>query len=149
MGAGLIYTIETGTTSETYIHFLKKLEKHIRKQDETKSVVLVFDGHKAHEGNAFRDWVSQFHDRVIEHKLPPSSSVLNPIEHVWSLVKHTFAKLSMDKQEHPNLTDRQIVDYLRNQMHESVLQSCTPEIMHNMAVGCANERYHCVINGIQ
>ena len=154
----LIYTVEETTNQQTFIHFLAKLQRHMEQFDDEQQFVFVMDNHAAHQGALFEAWISQFDGRVILHQIPPSSSPLNNVEHLWSSAKSRFTQMNMADNETGsarNITNvAQLTAKLRSQM-VSVMEQITREnemvdcdMIDNIAQGGGNERYSCVVDNV-
>jgi transposase len=71
------------TNGENTIKFLKAISKKYNKHDE--EVFLVLDQHPSHKSGYFNEAIVDLPFKVL--LLPPYSSHLNPIEHVWGTFK--------------------------------------------------------------
>ena len=70
---------------------IKLLEKLIAASPvDPKEIVVVLDNHGSHHSYDVRDFVAAKGITLLF--LPAYSSTLNPIERLWSLVKHKWAK---------------------------------------------------------
>ena len=72
---------------ESVIVFLREIISNL--QVPIEDVVIVLDNHGAHKSHLVRDFVAEQNLRLLF--LPSYSSVLNPIERVWSWTKRDFA----------------------------------------------------------
>lgn len=69
-------------TAETMVGFLRELLKHLRGR-----VIVVWDGGSSHKGPLIRALCARF-PRLHLERLPAYAPDLNPVEQVWSYLKH-------------------------------------------------------------
>ena len=69
-------------TAETVVKFLRALLRHLRGK-----VIVVWDGGSNHKGLLIRALCAR-HPRLHLERLPAYAPDLNPVEFVWSHVKH-------------------------------------------------------------
>ena len=69
-------------TAETVGKFLRELLKHLRGR-----VIVVWDGGSNHQGPLIRAFCAR-HPRLHLERLPAYAPDLNPVEQVWSHLKH-------------------------------------------------------------
>lgn len=83
------YRFARSTNKEEFLEFLEKqIDFFVR---YPRSTVLVMDNHRAHHSKVVTAWLEK--KKYIVHFLPPYSSELNPIERVWAMMKHEWAKV--------------------------------------------------------
>ncbi len=70
--------------SETFLKFIKNL-----KERAMKMTVVVMDNLSVHKTRAV---MAEFDDDFRPQFMPPHSCALNPIEHLWSVVKQQWRK---------------------------------------------------------
>ena len=83
----LKYLIAKSTNKEDTVNFFEKLK---REWEGFWNVIVVMDNHRAHHSNIVQDLLNK--DGVDLMFLPPISSPLNPIEKVWSCLKHHWTR---------------------------------------------------------
>ena len=69
-------------TAETVVKFLRELLKHLRGR-----VIVVWDGGTNHKGPLIREFCAR-HPRLHLERLPAYAPDLNPVEFLWSHLKH-------------------------------------------------------------
>ena len=69
-------------TAETVVKFLRELLKHLRGR-----VIVVWDGGTNHQGPLIRAFCAR-HPRLHLERLPAYAPDLNPVEQLWSHLKH-------------------------------------------------------------
>lgn len=75
------YQAAASTNTESALAFLE----HLNGLMCLKGHVMIMDNHRAHYSNLFKDRVHELGLHVLF--LPPTTSMFNPIETVWALVK--------------------------------------------------------------
>jgi transposase len=76
------------TNSENVIAFLRGFVEQYN--GNIRDVCIITDNHSAHKSKATKAELARLN--LDMRFLPPWSSVLNPIERVWSIVKGDWAK---------------------------------------------------------
>ena len=82
------YLVADRTNKESVIAFLTKLisETHF----DASRLIVVTDNHSSHRSKLVKKWLSD--NNVTMIYLPVYSSVLSPVERVWSVFKSKWAK---------------------------------------------------------
>lgn len=78
----MIYTIDKGTSSNTVISFLRHFATQV---DQIESIVFVLDNCSSHTSEVTMAKFSEL--AITTCFMPTYSSPLNPVEHVWALLK--------------------------------------------------------------
>ena len=80
------FSFKTGSTTNkhTMLEFLKKMEG----EEPLRGKVMVLDNHKAHYSNIVKDYINEKGLSLLF--LPPGTSIFNPIETVWAMVKRRW-----------------------------------------------------------
>ena len=74
--------------TETVLNFLETFKREL--PINLKDITLVTDNHSAHKSHLTKKWL--FENNTSFYFLPPYSSVLSPVERVWSVFKSKWAK---------------------------------------------------------
>lgn len=87
------------------VAFLSELLRHLRGR-----VIVVWDGGSNHKGPLIRDLLRRF-PRLHLERLPAYAPDLNPVEMIWSYLKH--GQMSNLVPQHVRHLDRVVTDHLR------------------------------------
>ena len=116
------FSLETGTTSEAFGRFLKKIRVWM---DTERKLYLVLDNAPAHRTQANKDLAARLDIELLF--MPPYTPELNSIEPLWSVIKRDFKSCA----ESRNMVRMQQVDF------QNLLQEClnhiTPEVQSKAA----------------
>ena len=103
---GLLYTavFPGSNTVDTFLPFLLGLKEKC----SDRPTIVVMDNLQVIKSKAIQE---HFDDHVFRVRyLPPQSCTLNPIEHVWNLVKAQWRRTSYQVLEHTKKTEHQITN---------------------------------------
>lgn len=114
--ARLRYTLAKSTNKEDFLTFLqKKIHPFIK---YPRSTVLVMDNHRAHHSKVVVKWLQE--KQYVMAFLPPYSSELNPIEHIWSVMKNEWGKVLFSQEfEARMLRNSRPIKEIRNEFDEA------------------------------
>ena len=82
----LFYGVVSTTNSDNVLKFFEAMSE----QHNLAGSIVVLDNHRAHLSHSVRQLFRDLKCRLLF--LPPASSILNPIESVWSLMKREWRK---------------------------------------------------------
>ena len=103
------YQIINGSNDATHFaNFVSGMVKKIRGE-----AVVYMDNLSVHYAKRVKDF---FNDRVQQRFLPAYSCTLNPIEHLWLVVKGKWRKAMLENRD--NLEDDQVMDILKTLLEE-------------------------------
>ena len=122
------------TDTDSVILFLKHFVASITEPIHT--VALVMDNHPAHHSHRVRDYSARVGLKL--KFLPAYSSPLNPVERIWSQVKHWWGKKMSRLRvpfDHDNIAweVHQLLDEVAGRQTEDLLRCIDPYIRR---VGC-------------
>lgn len=89
----MTYSLTDGTRG-VHVHAL--MSKVLRQLEDPEEAVLVWDNHKAHYNAECREMLINAGVDILP--LPTYSSNLNPIEHVWSVLKVHYVRELLELQ---------------------------------------------------
>ena len=104
---------KTYVTAETMVGFLRNLLKHLRGK-----VIVIWDGGSSHKGPLIRALCARF-ARLHLERLPAYAPDLNPVEQVWSHLKH--ARLANFVPRHVRHLDEVVRSHLHTLSQASAL----------------------------
>ena len=81
----LFSLIFDGFDSDTFIHYLKWLQRTFKTK---KKIVLVLDNATSHKSNKVKEYIQKRKKKIELLYLPPYSPELNPIERVWKNLRY-------------------------------------------------------------
>ena len=90
-----VYVIANSTNKKDFKDFIR----HLRNSSGTeRKLYIVMDNHSVHWSNDVQEEIQKLNLECLF--LPPHSSPLNSIEHVWNVVKSHWRRLLCSKQGH-------------------------------------------------
>ena len=92
-----VYSMGYSTNSNGLLDFLKLLRSSMPRNLRNKKIVLVLDNHRAHKTNDVKALCEELNIQLMF--LPPYRPQLNPIEALWSVVKHYFKRVLRDRHD--------------------------------------------------
>ena len=92
-----VYSLGYSTNSDGLLIFLKLLRKSLPLSRRNEKIVLVLDNHRAHRTNDVKTLCVEL--KIEMMFLPPYRPQLNPIEALWSVVKHYFKGVLREKHD--------------------------------------------------